>query len=79
MNRRLRDIVPYALFAIQARRRCKEYGVSAEYMEVVLRIEWHRKVDHWSEGRYKQELAALYLRFPEDATRHVELKGNNDT
>ncbi len=40
-----KDFFPYLLFAAQARALHKQWNVSAEYMEIVLRIEWHRKRD----------------------------------
>ena len=62
----------YIKFAIQARLKHKKYGVSAEYMEIVLRIEYHRVRDNWSEERYQRELVALALKFPDSAIRHMK-------
>jgi hypothetical protein len=68
------NLIPYLVFAIQARLQHKRYGVSAEYMELVLRIEWHKEQEHWSEERYRAELITLTLRYPDDVRKHFEYK-----
>jgi hypothetical protein len=75
---RLSNVLPYVLFAIQARTLCKRYTVSAEYMEIVLRIEWHRKRDPWTDTRYQQELQALAGRYPDDVLKHMKGTGPDD-
>jgi hypothetical protein len=62
----------YIIFAVQARVGHKKYGVSPEYMEIALRIQYHRKRDNWSQKRYEQEMLALAMRYPEDVKRHMQ-------
>ena len=64
-------LLAYLVFAVQARLLHKRYGVRPEYMEIVLRIEWHRKREHWNEWRYQRELQILAARYPDDAARHL--------
>ena len=68
----------YFIFAVQARKNHKKYEVSPEYMEIALRIQYHRKADHWTQERYDQELLALALRYPEHM-EYEERQGKNDT
>lgn len=69
----------YPLFALQARMYHRRWHVSAEYMELILRIEWHRKHEHWDEGRYELEMMSLARRFPHDFQTHMQLLGDNNT
>jgi hypothetical protein len=75
---RSKYILPYSKFAIQALVQHKKYGVSPEYMEIVLRIQYHRVKDHWTKERYEAELMALAIRFPNEVVKHMEFFEERD-